>query len=114
MQESAAPVPPPPLPALCWACARRIDGLDRYCRHCGAGQGDHVPWYYQSWGIAVSTLFGLGPFSLILVWHSPRLSAPERWAWTFGILAVSAWLAWRFYGLLQMMNFVFRSAMQGL
>jgi len=62
----------------CWSCKAGIDAEDRYCRHCGQGQGQSVAWYYQWWGILLTTFLGLGPFALPLVWRSPALSRPVR------------------------------------
>lgn len=76
----------------CWGCGKAIEAQDRYCRHCGKGQGEHVAWYYRPWGIAVATLLGLGPFGLVLVWRSPRLSQTARWAWTAAILLLTGWV----------------------
>lgn len=80
----------PPAPALCWGCSAGIDAADRYCRRCGLGQGDHVAWYYQPWGIAVATLLALGPLGLVLVWRTPRLGRNAKWAWAAGIVALTA------------------------
>ena len=88
---------PIPLPAACWDCGGGIDAKDRYCRYCGKGQGAHVAWFYQPWGIAVSALLGLGPFALPLVWRSPRLSPQAKWLWTVALLALTAWAGWLFY-----------------
>ncbi|MBI5242968.1 MAG: hypothetical protein HY922_04690 [Elusimicrobia bacterium] len=82
----------PSLKARCWGCGGALDRQDRYCRGCGRGQGEYVAWYYQPWGIAVCTLLGLGPFGLLLVWRSPRLSRTAQWAWTAAILLVTGWV----------------------
>jgi len=80
------------LSARCWSCGRAIEPLDQYCRSCGAGQGEHVAWYYRHWGIAVCTLLGLGPFGLILVWRSPCLKRSARWIWTAAIVLLAAYI----------------------
>lgn len=81
----------PPAPALCWGCSAGIEGSDRYCRRCGLGQGDYIAWYYQPWGIALATLLALGPLGIALVWRTPRLGRNARWAWTAGILVLTAY-----------------------
>jgi uncharacterized membrane protein len=43
------------------------------------------------------TLFGLGPFSLVLVWRSPLLSRESRAAYTAAILLVTWFVAYRLY-----------------
>ncbi len=78
-----------PQRAACWACGSEIGAQDRYCRHCGKGQGEHIPWYYRHWGIILMTLFGLGPFGLILVWRSPLLSREARAAYTAAIVLIT-------------------------
>ncbi len=60
--------------AACWSCGARLDSGDRYCRRCGAGQGECLPWYYKHLGIVLLTVCALGPFSLFFVWRSPALS----------------------------------------
>ncbi|HAH05936.1 MAG TPA: hypothetical protein DCM05_05290 [Elusimicrobia bacterium] len=77
---------------LCWSCKKALDPQDRYCRFCGMGQGEHVAWYYRPWGIALATLFGLGPFGLILVWRSPKLGTKARWAWTAAVVLAGAFI----------------------
>lgn len=86
-----------PQRACCWACGAEIGSQDRYCRHCGKGQGEQIPWYYRHWGIILMTLFGLGPFSLVLVWRSPLLSREARAAYTAAILLVTWFVADRLY-----------------
>lgn len=109
---SEPPVPPPPSPSACWSCSRVIEPRDRYCRFCGQGQGEHVSWYYQRWGIVLATVFGLGPFGIILVIRSPRLSLVERWVWALAMGAVSAWLLWRLYAAFQLLSAFFGPAMR--
>jgi len=79
LQEPAASAP-------CWGCGRNIGPQDAYCRYCGKGQGDNVPWYYGHVGIIAMTVLGLGPFSLGYVWKSPRLSRAAKWVYTVLIL----------------------------
>jgi hypothetical protein len=84
----------------CWACGAPVDTQDSYCRRCGKGQGDHLPWYYKPWGIIAMTVFGLGPFGIFLVWRSPRLSPGAKAAYTAGILLATAYAVHRLRQLL--------------
>jgi len=91
-----------PLPKPCWACGRVIDPQDHYCRHCGKGQADYVPWYYSHWGVCLLIL-GLGPFALYFVWRSPRMSQQAKYTYTAVIMIITWWLIsvmykiWAFY-----------------
>ncbi|MFA6093392.1 MAG: hypothetical protein WCU88_06105 [Elusimicrobiota bacterium] len=87
----------PVLPISCWGCGRVIDRADAYCRCCGRGQGAKIAWYYRDWGIILCTLFGLGPFGLILVWRSPLLPAWRRWAYTAAVLLMTAYIGQQLY-----------------
>ena len=78
--------------ALCWNCGGKIAPVDKYCRHCGKGQGGKLPWYYSHAGIIAITLLGLGPFSLGYVWKSPRLSREAKWVYTVLILVLTWYL----------------------
>lgn len=72
----------------CWACKTAIGGGDNYCRHCGKGQGAHLPWQYKWWGLFVLAL-GLGPFSLVFLWRSPLLSRGAKLVYTAFILLLT-------------------------
>ncbi|TPW18027.1 MAG: hypothetical protein FD126_3529, partial [Elusimicrobia bacterium] len=91
----------------CWSCGYGVEPKDRYCRWCGQGQGDYVPWRYTRGGILASALFFMGPFALILVRRSPLLSTQEKWVWAAVILAATAYAASRLYQALLIMKSVF-------
>ena len=74
----------------CWSCGAGIGGGDNYCKKCGKGQGNHVPWQYKHWGVIAITLLGLGPFSLIYVWRSPVISRNAKIAYT-GAISLMTW-----------------------
>jgi hypothetical protein len=82
--QDELPAAPPQRP--CWACGAVIDAPDNYCRICGKGQGDRLPWKYKPWGIIASTLVGLGPFSLFYLWRSPVISRGAKLVYTAAIL----------------------------
>ena len=96
----------------CWNCGKKIDLLDSFCRHCGKGQGSHIPWYYGHFGIIVLTLLAMGPFSLILVWKSPRLGTAARWAYSAAIMLFSWYAFKKLYDLWQTVSSVFSSSLQ--
>lgn len=92
--------------AKCWRCNAAVSPQDRYCHNCGAGQGSLIPWYYSHLGIILLTVLAIGPFSLYLVWKSPKLSAAARRVYTVLILAYTALLAvlcWNAYRLMMQM-----------
>lgn len=81
----------------CWSCGGEISSADNYCRFCGKGQGEHLPWQYKHWGIVVLTLVGLGPFSLYYVWRSPLLSRETKLFYTTAIAGATLFAAHAFY-----------------
>lgn len=78
---------------MCWRCKGSIDAGDNYCRHCGRGQGSHLSWYYTHLGVIFLTVAAIGPFSLFLVWRSPRFNMAVRCVYTVLICAFS-YFAW--------------------
>lgn len=85
--------------AVCWNCGIGISVQDRYCRHCGKGQGAFAPWYYKPWGIIAATMFALGPFSLFLVWRSPVISKKSKFIYSAAILLISWYVGSKIYGM---------------
>ena len=61
-----------------------IDGEDRYCRHCGRGQGGYVTWQYKHWGVIAISLLA-GPLSLLFLWRSPVISRNAKLAYTAAV-----------------------------
>ena len=88
----------------CWHCNSPLDATDRYCRSCGSGQGHFLQWYYQPVWIAVLTVTALGPLSLLLVWHTPRLSRTGRWVATVLIVGVSVYLGHQLWQTLRVLH----------
>jgi hypothetical protein len=78
----------------CWSCEAAVDQGDRYCRRCGSGQGDRVPWYYRPVWLLVLGLTVMGPFVLPLVWRSPRLDRAGKWLVSAVVLAACVWITW--------------------
>ena len=88
----------------CWKCSAPVSHLDKYCHNCAAGLGDRIPWYYSRLGIIVATVAALGPFSLYLVWKSPKLSATERKVYAAGIVLFTVFLVVSFMKMYNMLS----------
>ncbi|MEK7721680.1 MAG: zinc ribbon domain-containing protein [Elusimicrobiota bacterium] len=103
MELYARNLPGEPARRPCWACGAAISPGDNYCKNCGKGQDSYVPWRYKHWGVIVSALFGLGPFSLFFLWRSPVISRIAKIIYT-GFILLLTWFAiyffyriWTFY-----------------
>jgi hypothetical protein len=88
----------------CWSCAHPLDAADRYCRQCGNGQGRFLQWYYRPVWIMVLTVTALGPFSLFLVWRTPRLGRAGRWIATIVIVGVTVYLGHQLWQTLRVLH----------
>lgn len=82
-------------PARCWRCDHTIDPADQFCRACGEGQNASLAWYYRPLWIVVLTLTALGPFAVILIWRTPRLSPAAKWIASIAVIAVTVWIGWQ-------------------
>jgi hypothetical protein len=83
-------------PGRCWSCGHSIDADDRYCRHCGQGQGAFLTWYYRPVWIVLLALTALGPFVLPLVWRTPRLDRTSKVIASVVVVVVCGYLGWQF------------------
>ena len=81
---------------ICWKCKSDIGEFDNYCKYCGAGQGKHIPLYYNHIGI-ILLFFILGPFNLYFVWRSPSLKIVAKIIYTLIFLSLTAWLSYKAY-----------------
>ena len=81
----------------CWRCDRAIDANDGYCRACGEGQGRALAWYYRPLWIVVLALTALGPFAVVLIMRTPRLSRGAKWVASAVLLAFFAWVGWQLW-----------------
>jgi hypothetical protein len=88
----------------CWSCTHPVDEADRYCRHCGNGQGRFLQWYYRPVWILVLTLTALGPLSLLLVWRTPQLSRVGRCIATVVIVGVTVYLGHQLWQTLRILH----------
>ncbi len=86
-----------PAPPACWGCRGAIDAADNFCRHCGAGLGDRVPWYYEPTWVAALALLALGPFVLPLIWRSPKFTERGRRIATALTVALGVYQVWATY-----------------
>ena len=80
----------------CPRCRRPIDETDAYCRHCGRALRPRMGFWYDHGGILLLTLI-VGPFSLITVWLSRKLSPAAKWGWTGAIVLFSAYFMYTLY-----------------
>ena len=88
----------------CWSCAHPLDAADRYCRQCGNGQGRFLQWYYRPVWIMVLTVTALGPFSLFLLWRTPRLGWAGRWIATVVVVGVTVYLGRQLWQTLRVLH----------
>jgi len=80
----------------CPRCRQTVDGSDCYCRHCGKTLKPRMGFWYNHGGILLMTLF-VGPFSLICVWLSRKISLLAKWLWTIGIVLFSIYVVYSLY-----------------
>jgi hypothetical protein len=78
----------------CWRCDHAVDAADLYCRACGEGQGAALAWYYRPLWIVVLTLTALGPFAIVLIMRTPRLSPAAKWIASVALILFFAWIGW--------------------
>ena len=80
----------------CSRCRTAIDPQDCYCRHCGKPLQPRMGFWYDHGGVFLLTLLA-GPFSLITLWMSRKLTLKSKCLWTAGIALVSAYLVYALY-----------------
>lgn len=80
----------------CPRCRQPIAETDCYCRHCGKTLKPRLGFWYDHGGILLLTLIA-GPFSLISVWLSRKISLLAKWAWTAGITLFSIYVVYSLY-----------------
>ncbi|MGB2578324.1 hypothetical protein AAIR98_000243 [Elusimicrobium simillimum] len=105
----------PPLAAAtktCWKCSSAIDAQDNYCKYCGAGQGNHVAWYYQQWGI-ILLIFLIGPFALYSVIKSPVLSKKAKWGYAIAVAVFTFYIGFEIYRLTNFLNTAMENLLNG-
>lgn len=91
---------------ICWKCKSDIGEFDKYCKYCGAGQGQHIPLYYKHIGI-ILLFFLIGPFNLYFVWFSPALKRTAKIIYTIIFILLTVWFCYKTYLLfLQAQNII--------
>ena len=81
---------------VCPRCHTPTEETDCYCRHCGKTLQPRMGFWYGHGGILLLTLI-VGPFSLICVWLSHRISLLTKWLWTIGLAFLSVYLCYSLY-----------------
>ena len=94
----------------CSRCKQPIEEADCYCRHCGKTLKPRMGFWYDHGGILLSTLL-IGPFSLICVWLSRKISMTAKWLWTLGVLLVSFYLFYSLYKTILMLQEVLSASL---
>jgi hypothetical protein len=79
----------------CWYCAHAVAADDRYCRHCGEGQGTFLAWYYRPLWIGILAVTVLGPLVLPLLWRTPRLDRISKWIASVAVIVLFGWIGWQ-------------------
>ncbi len=80
----------------CTRCHRPIEEADCYCRHCGKTLKPRMGFWYDHGGILLCALL-IGPFALIWVWLSRKITTTAKWLWTIGIIFFSFYLFYSLY-----------------
>ncbi len=80
----------------CPRCHEKVDLTDAYCRTCGRALQPRLGFWFSHSGILLQALC-IGPFALICVWMSRRISLLAKWLWTIGLVLFSAYLIYGIY-----------------
>lgn len=80
----------PLLTVPCPRCARTVEPLDRYCRHCGARLGQEDSILYHPLTIFIIAFTVLGPLAIPMVWRSNQMTRAAKHGMTWLILAYFA------------------------
>lgn len=93
---------------LCPSCRQPVEETDCYCRHCGRTLQPRMGFWYSHTGILVMALLA-GPFALICVWMSRKISYSAKWIWTLAIGLISFYLFYSMYRTVVVMQSLFFS-----
>ncbi len=94
----------------CPRCRLTVEETDAYCRHCGRALRPRMGFWYDHGGVLLLTLI-VGPFSLITVWLSHKLSPAAKWMWTLCIGLFSAYFVYAMYRSILMIQEAFSYAL---
>lgn len=83
----------------CKGCRKLIDEADHFCRYCGKARSGGEAWYYRPRWILILTFTALGPFALILVWKSPKMSLPAKISMALFIIVTTVIVVYLFVAL---------------
>lgn len=75
----------------CPRCHQLTEDKDCYCRYCGKALRPYMGFWFDHGGILLMTLL-VGPFSLLCVWLSRRISLQAKWIWSGAIILTSVYI----------------------
>jgi hypothetical protein len=87
----------------CWHCSGTIGAGDAYCRYCGKGQGQSVPFRYTHAGMIVMSLL-IGPLALPFIWKSPEIGRNFRIAYIIINLLITFFMLSLVFGIYSSVN----------
>ena len=87
----------------CWQCSGTIEAGDAYCRYCGKGQGQSVPFRYTHAGIIIFSLL-IGPLTLPFIWKSPKIGREVRIAYILMNLLITFFMLSLVFGIYNSIN----------
>ena len=96
---------------ICWHCKNSIETKDAYCRYCGKGQGQHVPFRYTHVGIILLSLL-LGPLTLPFIWKSPKISKTSRVGYVLLNLLITSFMLILLFDMFRSINHQVKETMK--
>lgn len=95
----------------CWHCSGSIEAGDAYCRFCGKGQGQSVPFRYTHAGMIVFSLL-IGPLTLPFIWKSPKIGTRGRIGYLMMNLLITLLMLSMVFGIYNSVNRQFQETMK--
>lgn len=93
---------------LCPRCHASISTEDCYCRHCGKALRKGYGFWFSHSGVLLMALC-TGPFALITLWLSRKLSLKAKLLWSAGILLFTYYCLWAIWRSMQMFSLLFQA-----
>ena len=87
----------------CWHCSGSIEAKDAYCRYCGKGQGQSVPFRYTHAGMIVFSLL-VGPLTLPFIWKSPKIGKKGKIGYIMMNLLITLFMLSLVFGIYSSIN----------